>query len=67
MSQDIVKALSEVDGFHKDCMLLFNDIVASIQQNTLTGSIKGLVGPEHWCNIEDRPRDHSITDPSIKS
>jgi hypothetical protein len=60
MSQDIVKALSEVDGFHKDCMLLFNDIVASIRQNTLTGSIRDLVDPELWCNIEDRPRDHTI-------
>lgn len=42
MSQEIVNALSEVDGFHKDCMLLFNDIVASIRQNTLTDTIKDL-------------------------
>jgi hypothetical protein len=60
MSQHIVKALSEVDGFHKDCMLLFNDIVASIRQNTLTGSIKDLVGPEHWCVVEDNPRGRAI-------
>jgi hypothetical protein len=60
MSQDIVKALSEVDGFHKDCMLLFNDMVASIRQNTLTGSIKDLLGPEHWCVIEDNSRGRAI-------
>jgi hypothetical protein len=60
MSQEIVTALSEVDGFHKDCMLLFNDIVASIRQSTLRGSIKDLVGPEHWCVAEDTPNGHSI-------
>jgi hypothetical protein len=60
MSQDIVKALSEVEGFHKDCMLLFNDIVASIRQNTVTGSLKGLLGPEHWYAVEDTPAVRAI-------
>jgi hypothetical protein len=60
MSQEIVNALSEVDSFHKDCMLLFNDIVASIRQNTLTDSIKDLLGPEHWCVVEDNPKGRTI-------
>jgi hypothetical protein len=41
-------------------MLLFNDIVASIRQNTLTGSMKSLLGPEHWCDVVDRPNVHAI-------
>jgi hypothetical protein len=41
-------------------MLLFNDIVASIRQNTLTDSIKNLVGPDHWCDVVDRPNIHAI-------
>jgi hypothetical protein len=57
MSQDIVNALSEVDGFHKDCMLLFDDIVASIRQNTLKGVIKPLVGPERWCDVKQNAID----------
>jgi hypothetical protein len=60
MSQETVNALSEVDGFHKDCMLLFNDIVASIRKNTLTGNISDLVGPENWCVIEDNRRDRTV-------
>ena len=60
MSQEIVTALSEVDGFHKDCMLLFNDIGASIRQRILASNIRDLVGPEHWCNIADHPRGHAI-------
>jgi hypothetical protein len=57
MSQEIVKALSEVDGFHKNCMLLFDDTVASVRQNTLTGIIKPLVGPERWCDVKQNAID----------
>lgn len=46
MTQENVDALREVDRFHKNCLLLFYDIVASIQQKTLTGRITNLVGPE---------------------
>jgi hypothetical protein len=57
MSQEIVNSLREVDGFHKNCMLLFDDIVASIRQNTLTGIITPLVGPERWCDVKQNAID----------
>jgi hypothetical protein len=57
MSQEIVNALRWVDGFHKNSMLLFDDTVASIRQNTLTGIIKPLVGPERWCDVKQNAID----------
>lgn len=46
----LVNALGEVDRFHKNCQLLFDDLIASIREKTLRDSITNLVGPEggYW-------------------
>jgi len=57
MTQEIVRALSGVDGFHKNCMLLFDDAAALVRRNTLTGTIKPLLGPERWCDVKQNAID----------
>ena len=52
MSQEIVKALRDVDAFHKNCQLLFHDIESSIRQNTLLETIKDPVVFQLWCMVE---------------
>jgi hypothetical protein len=46
MTPETVDALKEVDRFHKNCRLLFNDMVASIEQKTLTDRRTNVLGPE---------------------
>jgi hypothetical protein len=56
MIQETVNALKEVDGFHKTCALLFDDIEAAIQRNPLTASMSKLLGPERWYAVEGANR-----------
>lgn len=46
MKSDIIESIESVDSFHKNCLLLFDDIVSSIKEKTLTGNLLNLVGPE---------------------
>jgi hypothetical protein len=46
MTPETVDALKEVDRFHKNCRLLFNDMVASIEQKTLTETRANVLSPE---------------------
>jgi hypothetical protein len=50
MTQGLVNALVEGDRFHKNCLMLFDDLIASISDKTLRDNITDLVGPEggYW-------------------
>ena len=45
-SKPIVEALRDADAFHKNACLMFEDIVASIREQALLGTLKDLQGPE---------------------
>lgn len=50
MSSETIKAISSVDIFHKNCSLLFEDIVATIKSKTISDNTIDLLRPEgnYW-------------------
>lgn len=46
MTNDYINALKQVDHFHKNCLLLFDDIVALIREKTLSDNLVDLTYPE---------------------
>jgi hypothetical protein len=46
MDSQIIETLDSVDKFHKNIYLLYDDLIASIKQKTITGDLLSLTGPE---------------------
>jgi len=46
MDSKTIEAISSVDLFHKNCLLLFQDVVSTIREKTITSEVSNLVGPE---------------------
>lgn len=59
MSNTTIEALKSVDAFHKNCQLLFDDLVSLIREKTLADHIRDLLGPEGgYCVWNSRESEH---------
>jgi hypothetical protein len=53
MPEEWIAPLKWADGFYKNCLLLCNDMAASIAQKTLTSNLEPVLGPEgSWAHSE---------------
>lgn len=50
-SPDLAKTLHEVDAFHKNLLLLFEDLVQCVKEKTCGDSVQHLTGPENEYHI----------------
>ena len=57
MINDTIKALKEVDRFHKNCQLLFDDLKASLQEKTLQSKFTQLT-EDSWSGLNTTNSEH---------
>jgi len=59
-AHEVAAWLHGVDSFHKNAILLFDDLVSHVKEQAYAGVLQNLTGPEYWYNVYNPTDSESI-------